>query len=136
MLIRIIKTVTLSKVGTFTPGMVANIPRAAADNWIANGSAMVYDGKPWVAPPEERDIPKGMFWCEAHQCLHKTGSKPGKVCQKRIDDEAEAREARKATATKAAEESKAKAIEEAAERARQEEGGEEEEEEEEEGSED
>ena len=136
MLIRIIKTVTLPNVGTFTPGQVANIPRAAADNWIANGEAMAYDGKPWKAAPEAKDIPKGMFWCEAHQCLHKKGSKPGKVCQKRIDDEAEAREARAVAATKAAEESKAKAIEEAAERARQEESGEEEEEEEEEGSED
>jgi len=125
MLIRIIKTVTLPNVGTFTPGQVANIPMAAADNWIANGSAIAFDGKPWKAAPEAKAIPKGMFWCEVHQCLHKKGSKPGKVCQKRIDDEAEAREAREAAATTAAAESKAKAIEEAAKRAGEE--GEEEE---------
>lgn len=133
MLIRIIKTVTLPNVGTFTPGQVANIPSATATAWVASGYAMAYDGQPWKAAPEPEKIPSGMFWCDAHQCLHKKTSAPGKVCQKRIDEEAKAREERNAASAKAAEESKAKAIEEAIAKAKQEEGGEEEEEEEEEG---
>lgn len=79
MLIRILKTVTLPNVGTFTPGMVANIPMAAADNWIANGEAIVHDRKALVAEvtPEPMTIPKGMFWCGKCKTLHRAGSRTG-----------------------------------------------------------
>ncbi len=122
------KTVSLTNVGTFKPGMVVNIPRVAADNWIANGDAKVHDGTPWVAPPETMDIPKGMFWCEAHQCLHKLDSGPGKACQKRLAKEAEAKEAAEAAEAEAAAKRKAEAMAEAGQGKSEEEGSEEEEE--------
>lgn len=87
MIIRILKTVTLAGVGTFSPGMVVNIPSPKASAWVESGKAMAYDGQPWKAAPEPKDIPEGMFFCEVHQRLHKLNSKLGKKCQKLINVE-------------------------------------------------
>ena len=48
MLLRILKQVTLSGVGSFPAGAVVNIPSDVAPDWIALGIARYHDGTPFV----------------------------------------------------------------------------------------
>jgi len=48
-ILRILKQVTLSGVGSFPAGAVVNIPSDVAPDWIASGKARYHDGKPFVA---------------------------------------------------------------------------------------
>ena len=55
---RILKQAKLEGVGTFSPGAVVNISSEVAANWVREGKAMFYDGKPFenkmVTPPENK----------------------------------------------------------------------------------